>query len=79
MSYLFLFIFASVCVNDCNGHADGDYQSCYTCEGFVACTAHVLKNKTCQNSFPTKPVYWDNFKKRCLYESRTCDQTYIFN
>lgn len=74
-----IFISATVCVNDCNGKRDGDYQSCYTCGGFIKCSSIGLVNQSCSDSFPGQPLFWDDFKKECLYDSRTCNQTYIFN
>ncbi|XP_011434793.2 uncharacterized protein [Magallana gigas] len=76
---LFTILHVSICVSDCNGISDGDYQSCYTCEGFVSCSNNGMVKKNCSESYPDRPVYWDNFKKKCLFESRTCDQKYTFD
>lgn len=35
--------------------------------------------KKCSESYPGRPVYWDNFKKKCQFKSRTCDQKYTFD
>ncbi|XP_052692813.1 uncharacterized protein LOC128171091 isoform X2 [Crassostrea angulata] len=76
---LFTIIHASICVRDCTDKIDGDYQSCYTCEGFITCSNDVLVPKNCSESYPDRPVYWDNIKQKCLFKSRTCDQKYTFD
>lgn len=72
------FIFSiTVCVNNCTNHPDGDYQSCYTCDGYVSCGGHVLYNRNCSGGHPNKPLLWDNIKGTCEETSHTCDPTYI--
>ena len=59
----------SNCVSDCTGMADGVYQSCTTCNGFVSCTNERLFNMPCAPSNP--PLVWDDNKKRCEWVSAT--------
>ena len=64
------------CVSDCSGVADGDYQSCKTCEGYVSCTNGYYFDRPCPDNLPgQKPLVWDDLKKRCEYESTTCPST----
>ena len=64
------------CVSDCRGMADGDYQSCKTCEGFVSCSNGRYFDMPCAPNHPgEKPLVWDDVKKRCDYESTTCPST----
>lgn len=67
----------TVCVNNCTDHENGDFQSCYTCYEYVSCGGGVLYNRSCQDSGRDKPLVWDNIKRRCVYNSPTCDPTYI--
>ena len=61
------------CVSDCSGVADGDYQSCKTCEGYVSCSNGYYFDRPCPDNRPgEKPLVWDDVKKRCEYESTTC-------
>ena len=62
-----------ICVSDCSGMANGDYQSCETCEGFVSCSNGDKYEMPCAPSDP--PLVWDDVKKRCEYESTTCPPT----
>ncbi|XP_052692824.1 uncharacterized protein LOC128171107 [Crassostrea angulata] len=74
---IFTMIHLLVCVNNCTGRPDGDYQSCYTCNGFVSCSLGILSNRTCAFSDDDKMVLWDNIKKRCGYSSDTCNPDYL--
>ena len=56
-----------VCVKDCSGKPNGDYQSCTTCKGFITCSNNVLYNMPC----PANTV-WDDVVKRCEWVSTTC-------
>ncbi|XP_048728905.2 uncharacterized protein LOC125646573 isoform X2 [Ostrea edulis] len=66
------------CVSSCNNRPDGDYQSCYTCHGFVSCSNGKLDNKICAPYNEIAPTYWDDFQKSCNYTSDTCKPEYIF-
>ena len=72
-----LIIFATVCIRNCTGRNDGDYQSCFTCTGFITCSNSEVNNKTCAGSFPGLPLHWDNIQGKCLYSSSTCDPAYL--
>ncbi|XP_062603072.1 uncharacterized protein LOC134264808 isoform X2 [Saccostrea cucullata] len=56
------------CVNSCLKVADGDYQSCDTCHGYVSCTNNYIFYRNC----PTVDLFWDDNKKRCEWKSETC-------
>lgn len=72
-----LIVSISVCVNNCINRDDGDYQSCYTCHGFVKCSNKIIHYMNCSVGHPNKPLMWDNIKRRCDETSHTCDPTYI--
>lgn len=74
---IYTMIHSSICVNNCTNRGDGDYQSCYTCHGYVSCSSGVLRNGTCQNFSKNKPLLWDNIKGRCEMSSYTCDPDYL--
>ena len=60
----------SNCVSDCTGKADGDYQSCTSCNVYVSCSNERLyDNRPCAPSTPA--LVWDDNKKRCEYSSPT--------
>ena len=61
-----------VCVYNCNSKADGDYQSCETCNGYVTCSNGELYRRPC----PAKLV-WDDLEKRCEATSKTCPYAWI--
>lgn len=68
----------TVCVNNCTGHFPGNYQSCYTCYGYVAwIDDNNLKNMTCQEGEGDILLLWDNMEGRCERTSPTCHQAYI--
>eukprot|EP00483_Globobulimina_turgida_P004298 UN04307 len=51
------------CVNDCTGMATGNYQSCSTCNGYVACSNTNKYDMPCADSIPgTPPLVWDDNK-----------------
>ena len=80
--YLFrlkMFFHVTVCIKSCIGRADGDYQSCYTCDGYILCSNGNTINIPCAPSFPGRPLHWDNIKEKCVYNSSTCDPTYILD
>ncbi len=56
------------CIDDCNGVANGDYQSCAGCHYYATCSNEILYDK---RKCPANLV-WDDNKKRCEYESDTC-------
>ena len=58
------------CVSDCSGVANGDYQSCKTCEGYVTCSNGYYSDRPCPAN-----LVWDDVKKRCEWESTTCPGT----
>ena len=61
------------CVSDCSGMANGDYQSCYTCERFVTCSNGHYYDMPCAPNHPGQPpLVWDDVKKRCEWTSSTC-------
>nr|XP_022289547.1 uncharacterized protein LOC111101347 [Crassostrea virginica] len=76
---IYTIIHSMVCIKSCIGRADGDYQSCYTCDGYILCSNGNTINISCAPSFPDRPVHWDNIKGNCVYNSNTCDPTYIFD
>ena len=60
----------SNCVSDCTGKADGDYQSCTSCNVYVTCSnERLIDNRPCAPSTPA--LVWDDNKKRCEYSSPT--------
>nr|XP_022294344.1 uncharacterized protein LOC111104602 isoform X2 [Crassostrea virginica] len=74
---LYTVIHSTVCIRNCTGRDDGDYQSCFTCDGFIKCTGSIMHNETCALSYPDRPVHWDNIQGKCLYSSSTCDPAYL--
>ncbi|XP_048728921.1 uncharacterized protein LOC125646579 isoform X2 [Ostrea edulis] len=66
------------CISSCDDQPDGDYQSCYTCHGFVSCSNGKLKNMNCPPFHEFAPIYWDDYLKICNYTSDTCEPEYIF-
>ena len=59
------------CVGEsCDGLPAGNYQSCYTCRGYVTCAGpgHFPILRPCPAN-----LVWDDRKKRCAYRSKTCD------
>ncbi|XP_061194688.1 A disintegrin and metalloproteinase with thrombospondin motifs adt-2-like [Saccostrea echinata] len=58
----------TVCVKDCKGRKNGDYQSCSTCNGFIKCSNSKLHNFKCPGS-----TVWDDKSKRCEWTSTTCN------
>ncbi|XP_065941126.1 uncharacterized protein [Magallana gigas] len=67
-----------VCVSNCTGRDNGDYQSCSTCHGYVSCSNEVLSDRPCQNGYPGKPLIWDDVQKRCDDHFRTCHPLHTF-
>ncbi|XP_062566825.1 uncharacterized protein LOC134229126 [Saccostrea cucullata] len=66
-------IIGTDCVNDCNGLMNGDYQSCYTCQGFISCSNNITVNNTCARSdFDGSYLKWDDRIKKCQFNSTTC-------
>ncbi|XP_061172683.1 uncharacterized protein LOC133182001 [Saccostrea echinata] len=61
----------TVCVSDCTTMRDGDYQSCFTCFGFVSCSNNITINKTCAKSDGSY-LKWDDKIKECQFNSTTC-------
>ena len=58
----------STCIQDCKGLADGVYQSCLGCHGYVTCEGGVMTdNQPC----PGRDV-WDDDQKTCANASTTC-------
>lgn len=74
-----LFVYITVCVHNCTDCLDGDYQSCYTCNGFVTCSNGDLFNRTCAPSDINGPLLWDDIWKRCDRKSQTCHPLYTFD
>lgn len=74
---IYTMIHSSICVNNCTGRNNGDYQSCYTCHGYVSCINDILYEKTCAEFLENKPLLWDNIKRRCEIRSSTCDPDYL--
>ena len=56
------------CVWDCSGLPSGDYQSCQTCARYVSCSSGHYYDMPCPPDY-----VWDDMKKRCELESKTCD------
>jgi len=56
------------CVSSCSGMADGDYQACDTCDGFIKCSNERLFYFECAQA----GLVWDDNVKRCEWESSTC-------
>merc|ERR1711988_1252433 len=56
------------CVSSCAGMPDGDYQACYTCDGFIKCSNERLFYFECAQA----GLVWDDNAKRCEWESSTC-------
>merc|ERR1712004_724029 len=56
------------CVSSCAGMADGDYQACDTCDGFIKCSNERLFYFECAQA----GLVWDDNVKRCEWESSTC-------
>lgn len=54
--------------------ANGDYQSCWTCRGFIKCAHGTLYNMSCPGV-----LVWDDNAKQCLYTSTTCSLSTIFS
>ncbi|XP_078333395.1 uncharacterized protein LOC111104602 [Crassostrea virginica] len=75
---LYTVIHSTVCIRNCTGRIDGNYQSCNTCDGFITCDNNVTRYQSCAESFPNRPVYWDNIKGMCDFNSTTCDPAYLF-
>lgn len=68
----------AVCVDNCTGKKDGDYQSCYTCSGYVSCSnGHLTDNRDCSESGRDDPLQWDDNELECKFHSTTCDPSYI--
>ncbi|XP_062602385.1 uncharacterized protein LOC134264097 [Saccostrea cucullata] len=65
------------CKTSCLDQVDGNYQSCYTCEGFIRCLNGILNNLTCAPSHEDIKIYWDDVAKQCQFISSTCDPRYI--
>ena len=61
---------AGVCVNDCKGKPNGNYQSCKGCSGFVTCANEILYEQSCAGN-----LVWDDRKKTCAEKSGTCSTT----
>ena len=55
----------------CEGKANGDYQSCFTCNHYVTCNHGKMEGgqRPCANP---KKLVWDDRKKRCAYKTKTC-------
>ncbi|XP_062603079.1 uncharacterized protein LOC134264818 [Saccostrea cucullata] len=67
--------FLGKCVKDCKQvPKDGNYQSCYTCEGYVSCTGTKLDNMSCPLADPisNSSLVWDDKNKTCTHRSNTC-------
>ncbi|XP_022318090.2 uncharacterized protein LOC111121214 isoform X2 [Crassostrea virginica] len=75
--HLYKFINGTRCVASCSGLADGNYQSCHTCEGYISCVGGSLIPRSCQPHHPNQTVFWDDFEKRCNFVSYTCDTKYL--
>ncbi|XP_061183226.1 uncharacterized protein LOC133191491 [Saccostrea echinata] len=67
------------CLTNCSDHTDGDYQSCFTCEGYISCVNGVLLIRKCVPSYANHSLYWDDFKKLCRFTSRTCNPSYTLS
>ncbi|XP_062609584.1 uncharacterized protein LOC134271389 [Saccostrea cucullata] len=55
------------CVDSCWGVADGDYQSCVTCHGYVTCSNNFIYHRTCPAN-----LIWDDSREQCDSQSKTC-------
>ena len=56
------------CVSSCEGHPNGDYQSCHGCHVYVTCVHDVIvDDRQCPGY-----LVWDDIVKRCEWESNTC-------
>lgn len=69
--------FITVCVNNCIGRVDGNYQSCYTCHGYVTCIGGGLVNRTCPMFLENKYILWDNLKRYCDIIIPSSDPDYL--
>jgi subtilisin-like proprotein convertase family protein len=58
------------CVDSCSGMANGNYQSCSTCEGYVSCSNGYTFNMPCAPANP--PLVWDDTAQTCAFTSTTC-------
>lgn len=59
------------CITGCTDLPDGDYQSCRGCSIYVSCVGgKIVDNRSCAPSNP--PLQWDDYLKKCEYNSRTC-------
>ena len=59
---------ASICVSDCNGMQNGDYQSCLSCDVYLTCSNGLTyDNRPCPAD-----LVWDDNLKRCEWTSSTC-------
>ncbi|XP_078334069.1 uncharacterized protein LOC111112854 [Crassostrea virginica] len=76
---IYTIIHSMVCIKSCIGRADGNYQSCDTCDGFILCINGKTSKQSCAQSVIGRPIHWDNIKGKCVYNSSTCDPTYIFD
>nr|XP_034304789.1 uncharacterized protein LOC117682068 isoform X2 [Crassostrea gigas]XP_034304796.1 uncharacterized protein LOC117682068 isoform X3 [Crassostrea gigas] len=56
------------CVDQCYNICDGDYQSCWTCKGFITCANRNLWQRNCSEIH----LVWDDHTKRCESVSNTC-------
>jgi len=57
-----------VCISDCEGVEDGDYQSCLGCRVYVSCSNEVMSDyRPCPEN-----LVWDDNLKKCHYTSSTC-------
>lgn len=75
---IYTLIYSAFCTNNCTGRDDGNYQSCYTCHGYVSCSNGNIYNMSCAQNHENKPpLLWNNIERRCEETSPTCDPTYI--
>ena len=65
------------CVHSCIGKNDTNYQSCSTCNGYVACVNEKVYDRPCQTNGEGPLLLWDDLTKRCDHQSNTCDPSYI--
>ena len=57
-----------MCITNCAGTPDGDYQSCKSCDVYATCIGGtIFDSRPC----PLGTVWDDNFK-RCDFKSTTC-------
>ncbi|KAK2159325.1 hypothetical protein NP493_1727g00037 [Ridgeia piscesae] len=54
-------------VGSCVGLRDGNYQDCFSCHWYVSCSGGIYYRRPCPF-----PLVWDDRRKRCLWDSRTC-------